>query len=133
MKFTNTEGKDSDNFQYFYKRYNNFFSYKMADEEKIDHISKKFKCDQESLPSSTQNVIKVGYNRCRNPLRTTERCKTINLRKPSLALVEAFNAKHKITPILTTSDRLCYKCKTKIEEMCQSSQDTSSQSKSFKK
>ena len=73
----------------------------------------------------------VGYNRCRKPFSTEERCKTTNLKKVSEYYVNRFNAKYSITPKLTTSDRLCYKCLSKVREMCESSEEVSSQSKSF--
>lgn len=98
------------------------------DQEETGHITKKFKSDEETLLLDSKNIITVAYNRCRNPLRTAERFKTINLRKAPKDVVEAFNAKHQITPKLTTSDRLCYKCKCKVTEMCQSSEETTSQS-----
>lgn len=101
----------------------------MSDDEKIEPTAKKSKIDATCLQEDNVKIIKVGYNRCRKPLRTTELCKTTNLKKVSQPLANAFNAKYTINPELKTSDRLCYKCLLKVREMCESS-ESSSQSKS---
>lgn len=100
----------------------------MLNDETTEPPFKKRKMDEKNVLLNNAEK-KVGYNRCRKPINTTENCKTTSLRQVSKVVVDAFNARIAINPILTTNDRLCYKCERKVRELCESSQESSSQSK----
>ena len=86
---------------------------------------KKSKMDEENvLLNKTEK--KVGYNRCRKPTSTTDKCKSKNLYKVSLNIANIFNSKYTIVPPLTTSDRLCHRY-LQVQKMCESSQEITSE------
>ena len=79
--------------------------------------------------SKIQRLNTQDYNRCIKPFDNTEKCSAKNLRKVSVNKVDIFNAKFSIIPPLTSSDRVCYKCRMKIGELCKTPE--SSESKFF--
>ena len=89
-------------------------------------------CGDDDGPSTSkkQRLDTWAYNRCRKPFGDPKTCSTKSLRAASQIIVEKFNAKFTIDPPLTTSDRLCYSCRTKIHDLCKTPE--SSQSKFYK-
>lgn len=90
-----------------------------------ERSKKKRKQDKEYTLSTVKSV---AYNRCRKPFVTTTACSTKDLRKVGEELVTFANSKFTITPKLTTADRFCNACRKMLSEMCESSQETTTES-----
>ena len=66
----------------------------------------------------------IAYNRCCKPIPTEYKCSSKNLRTIPVDLVNKWNAKF-VNSKLTTDNRICQKCKDRIREACESSQESS--------
>ena len=66
----------------------------------------------------------ISYNRCCKPIPVEYKCSAKNLRSIPIDLVDKWNAKY-IDHKLTSDHRICQKCKDRIREACESSQESS--------
>lgn len=77
--------------------------------------------------SKNPRLDKHAYNRCRKFFSSSDKCSAKNLRPPSQVQIEKYNARFSVVPPLSAYDKLCYKCRTQINDLCQT--PVSSQSK----